>query len=44
MVTIVNQQELANTAWAVAKAAQLDEAFFAALAKAAERHLGAFSP
>ena len=44
MGTIVYQQELANTTWAVAKAAQLDEALIVALASAAELHLGAFCP
>lgn len=36
-------EELANTVWAFVRASQVDAAFFAALARAAERHLGEFS-
>ena len=38
-----NAQELANTAWAYAKADQRDEALFAALARAAKPRLGEFN-
>ena len=37
-----NAQELANIAWAFAKAGKLDGTFFAALARVAEQHLASF--
>ena len=39
-----DSQNLANTAWAFAKAGHRSEVFFAALARAAERRTGELSP
>jgi len=39
-----NAQELANIAWAFAKAGHVDAELFAALARVAERHLANFKP
>ena len=38
-----NSQELANAAWAFAMADQSDASLFAALATAAEQHMGDFT-
>ena len=43
-VSEFNAQNLANTAWAFATMHELDEKMFTALARAAERRLGEFSP
>ena len=39
-----NQQELANTGWALGMSGQKNALFFAALAAAAEQRMGNFNP